>query len=96
MAIKERTGRSGSKYWCLVCSHMASCGRDLARHIEAKHVITVFVCNICNKKLKGSRGLRSHLHSFHQIKDVEDMERIMNFHINERMNITYKDQPVSI
>ena len=69
--INAKIERKGSYKWCCsVCDKMFQDRRDVARHIEGKHLDAVKIpCQLCGKSFGSRNSLRKHLSStFHKSK----------------------------
>ena len=57
----------GSGWTCSICELTSANKYDIARHIEAKHVILPeLVCDICKYSCKTRDSLRRHIHKYHK------------------------------
>ena len=52
-------------YYCKLCEYTTSFKRDLARHIESRHLDLEYTCYYCDKVLKTKRTYQQHLRKFH-------------------------------
>ena len=61
----------GYNFFCTVCDFDAKDRRDVARHVEAKHLNLRYQCQLCPKVLKTQRSLQIHIRNRHQQKKYE-------------------------
>ena len=52
-------------FYCKLCKHTAKIKRDVARHIESRHLDLQYTCYYCNKVLKTKRSFQQHLRTRH-------------------------------
>jgi len=52
-------------FYCKLCEHTARAKRDVARHIESRHLDLEYSCYYCNKVLKTQRAYQIHLRKYH-------------------------------
>jgi hypothetical protein len=55
-------------YQCSVCSHISRVSSNLAKHIEARHIVseTGFVCHVCAKVFPSRNARQSHISRQHR------------------------------
>ena len=72
--IDANCAKPGDKWTCLICGHSANLKTDVARHIEARHVILPeLLCHICHKSCKTRDSLRRHIGRYHQWNQTQDL-----------------------
>ena len=72
--IDANCAKPGAKWTCLICGHSANLKTDVARHIEARHVILPeLLCHICHKSCKTRDSLRRHIGRYHQWNQTQDL-----------------------
>ena len=85
-----RTESGGA--WCNACGHMANNYRDVARHIESRHLNLKIQCRFCPMVCSTRRNLQRHLkskHIGHATKNMDTaqsrkyMEELMRYHFDE-------------
>lgn len=65
--INQNVSHDNVQWFCSICNNMSAKKKaDVARHIEAKHVITApLMCSLCSKPAKTRDSLRKHMANNH-------------------------------
>ena len=57
----------GSRWNCQDCDYTSSHLGTLKRHVEAKHILSSYICNPCNQYFTSQRSLQSHNNKYHKL-----------------------------
>lgn len=72
---------------CMVCGYLAQKhqGRDVRRHIVAKHIRMQLICKYCGKNNNTRRAFEIHLRNHHPdlITETRSMMSIVNWHVKD-------------
>ena len=60
-------------YKCNICGLRWSGFKNITRHMEVKHIITRYPCDLCDFKAAKESELHNHRSSFHRVRNVRNI-----------------------